>query len=120
MYSIYKHIKNKQPIEIVQNINTEELYPPPPPILRRSPRGVDCGVTNPPYETKIQLKNEVEVYENDKIVKKWYFTDLSDEKKNMTWWMCPTTFNITWEATHMINESIFYIDYYNLDFIIDI
>jgi hypothetical protein len=34
--------------------------------------------------------------------------------------MCPTTFNITWEATHMINESTFYIDYYNLDFVIDI
>ena len=117
MNNLKSHILSNGIIEIMPittNYNNNIL--PPPPKLRRSPRGVDCGITNPPYEKELKLKHEVEELENNILVKKWYFIDLTDKNKNMTWWMCPESLDITWEATHFINRSIIYKDVYNLDF----
>ena len=117
MNDLKNHIKNYGVIEIMPvSLNLDDNIPPPSPILRKSPRGVDCGRTNPPYETELKLKCEVQKLEDNKLIKKWYFTDLQDKKKNMTWWMCPETLDITWEATHLISPSVFYKDIYNIDF----
>ena len=68
MNNLKNHIKNYGVIEIMPvTLNLDDNIPPPPPILRKSPRGVDCGRTNPPHETELKLKCEVEELEDNKL-----------------------------------------------------
>ena len=113
---IKNHIQNNGIFKIISPIS-ENIYPPPPLKLKRTPRGVDCGKTNPPYFDAIQLKETI--IENNGF-EKWIFTDLSDPDKKMTWWICPNTLNLTWEATHFINPSVFYTDKIKIDYDIEL
>ena len=108
------HIRNLGKFKIVPpNNNENELIPPPPPILKRSPRGIHCGVTNPPYDVVLMLKEEVVVNQN---CIKWYFIDTTNLSKDMTWYINPNNFQLTWEATHLISPSTFYTENLHNDY----
>ena len=67
MNNLKSHILSNGIIEIMPiTTNYDNNILPPPPKLRRSPRGVDCGITNPPYEKELKLNTEKV---NDKCTK---------------------------------------------------
>jgi len=90
-----------------------------PKLLRRSPRGVDCGFVNPLYYTNYKFRNETTLTTNSNHPRQdnfILFEFVEKENKNPIWVMDINTLNIYHEASHFMLSSKFYVDIFGQDF----